>query len=269
MTTHQDDVDSYWPDISRTAYEPLSREAEQKTFRELHNGNREAALRRIVEANIRFVVSVAYQYQHRGLPLADLIAIGNCGLLEAVERFDPDRGFKFITYAVWWIRQAIRKALSEQVGAARRPVSLVADHHNVTASADCLAQTLGRRPTTSEIVAVSTLSEKRVCDVVDLDSSDLSLDAEIFDGDRLWSSKFGQEDPELDLDIDVVVEALRILSQREKFIVCLCYGLTGQLPMSLEQVGEQIGLTRERVRQVRNVALEKLRRNQVLQELAA
>ena len=197
----------------------------------------------------------------------ELIAEGNFGLLEAVKRFDETRGFKFITYAVWWIRQAILKALAEQSRAARPPMSQVNDLQKVEKLSARLTQQLGRAPTLEEIAAAADISFERTRNAIELSQNDVSLDAPLADseGEDTMMAVMASEGPCFEESYDCAAlhqalhNSLDSLDEREQLIVRSYYGLQGLDPMTLEQIGEILGLTRERVRQLRDRALERVR----------
>ena len=260
-----DAAELYWREIKDT--EPLSREREVELFTRLRRGD-ESARQRIIEANLRFVVSVARDYKDYGLSLVELISEGNVGLLEAVKRFDETRGFKFITYAVWWIRQAILKALALQGRIARPPMSQINDLQKIEREAGRLAQSLGRAPTGAEIAERVDISAERTRNAMDVSQQDLSFDAPAYpgEGDSLLSLHPAPQDGVDDLFEeaemrDRLSSCLRLLDERESEIVRAYFGLGGGEPRTLEQIGDSLGVTRERVRQLRNRALEKLREN--------
>ena len=258
-----DTVEAYWRDIQR--YEPLKRAEEAALVKRARNGD-EAAMQRLVTANLRFVVSVAKEYTNYGLPFIELISEGNLGLMEAVGRFDETRGFKFITYAVWWIRQAILKALAEQSRVARPPMSQINDLQKVERQIGSLTQRLGRNPTLEEIATSSQISLERTRNALDVGRRDISLDTPIFpdENDDLLST-LAAADSDMDKALDearldeALTFCLNVLDKREYRIVQSYFGLGGQRPMTLEEIGATLCLTRERVRQLRDRALEKIR----------
>ena len=273
-TSTTDAAELYWSEIKDT--EPLSREREVELFTRLRRGD-ESARQRIIEANLRFVVSVARDYKDYGLSLVELISEGNVGLLEAVKRFDETRGFKFITYAVWWIRQAILKALALQGRIARPPMSQINDLQKIEREAGRLAQSLGRSPTGAEIAERVDISAERTRNAMDVGQQDLSFDAPAYPGeaDTLLSHHPAPQDGVDDLFEeaemrDRLSSCLSLLDEREKEIVRAYFGLGGGEPRTLEEIGDSLGVTRERVRQLRNRALAKLRDNcgEVLGELS-
>jgi RNA polymerase primary sigma factor len=257
-------VESYWRDIRH--FEPLSRAQEADLVQRARAGDAGAA-DTLVTANLRFVVSVAKKYTSYGMSFSELIAEGNCGLLEAVKRFDETRGFKFITYAVWWIRQGILKALAEQSRAARPPMSQVNDLQKVEKNAARLTQKLGRSPTAEEIAASADISLERAHSAIELSQSDLSLDAPFSgeDGDDSMQALLAMDDPGCDECFDQAAlfralhECIGHLDEREQLILRAYFGLQQAHPMTLEQIGKILSLTRERVRQLRDRALQRVR----------
>ncbi|HIM56207.1 MAG TPA: RNA polymerase sigma factor RpoD/SigA [Candidatus Latescibacteria bacterium] len=255
-------IEAYWKDIEH--FRPLSRAEETALVRRARDGD-ESAAQALVTANLRFVVSVAKRYNNYGLSFPELISEGNYGLLEAVKRFDETRGFKFITYAVWWIRQAILKALAEGSKAARPPMSQVNDLQKVERTSASLTQKLGRIPSIEELAEEARISLGRTRNALELSRADLSLDAPMYGADGSLQSLF----PGIGESFEVVMEqedlnsALRdcfnILDEREDLILRSYFGLEDDRPMTLEQIGRVLGLTRERVRQLRDRALQKVR----------
>lgn len=256
-------VQAYWRDIDH--YQLLTHAQEIDLARRSRQGDAEAR-QQLVTANLRFVVRIARGYTGRGLSLMELISEGNMGLMAAVERFDERRGFKFITYAVWWIRQAILKALV-QVGRARRsPMSRINDLRQIERDAQTLCQKLGRVPTFTEVVETSKLNPMRAQNALEEARDDVSLDAPVFFGEeRGWDAVLAADDSDpgqkLDqlLQRDAVQACLRGLDEREQLVLRSYYGLNGFTPMTLEQIGAIVGVTRERVRQLRDAALHKIR----------
>ena len=253
----------YWRDIG--SCEPLSREKEVELVKLIKAGDQEA-MQRLVAANLRFVVSVAREYTGSGLPLIELISEGNMGLIEAVPRFDETRGLKFITYAVWWIRQAIFKALDRTSKDVRPPVNHVYDLKKVERQAVALSQKLGRDPTFEEIVESTGIGPDRVQNALAVSRREISLDLPAYPNEEeTLMSAF----PTADIDVEEEFEraalaetlqsCLAVLDEREHQIVCSYFGMEGREPMSLEKIGTALGLTRERIRQLRDRALDKMR----------
>ena len=256
-------VDAYMRDIRDS--EPLDRKEEAELARQTRNGD-ELARQRLITANLWFVVSVARDFCGRGLSMSELISEGNLGLLEAAGRFDETRGLKFITYGVWWIRQAILKALAENGSAARPPLSWIEGRRKIGREMARLTQELGREPTPHELAVSTHLNIGRVYRALAAGQPDVSLDAPIFaDGEETWGdvSVLSEETPAEIVEhaefVDVVRECFVILGKREQQILHDYFGLDGRRPMTLEEIGEVLGITRERVRQLRNKALTKLR----------
>jgi RNA polymerase primary sigma factor len=256
-------VDLYWQGIKDT--QPLSRDGEVELFRRVRAGD-ESARHELMMANLRFVVRVAHKYKEHGLSLIELISEGNIGLVEAIRRFDETRGFKFITYAVWWIRQAILRALAENGKAARPPMSQINDLMKVEKEAGALTQLLGRPPTQEEIAVRAEISTSRVQTAMEVGQHALSLDAPVYDdetgslGSVLPSDEAGADEQ---LELSEMQRALRTsldtLDRRELQILRLYFGLEDNEPQTMESIGETMGITRERVRQLRNRALRKVR----------
>jgi RNA polymerase primary sigma factor len=225
------------------------------------------ALERLTKANLRFVVSVAKQYQNQGLSLADLINEGNIGLIKAAKRFDETRGFKFISYAVWWIRQAILQALAEQSRIVRLPLNRVGTLHKIGKVSSSLEQEFGREPSPEEIAEHLDLSEIEVSDTLKISNSHLSLDAPFSTSednsliDVLEDEYQPSPDEELLGDsLRVEIEkALETLTAREAEVINLYFGLNQEKALTLEEIGARFNLTRERVRQIKEKAIRRLR----------
>ncbi len=250
---------------------------EREIARRARAGDREAA-ERLVTANLRFVISYVKKYQGRGLNLAELVCIGNEGLLKAVKKFDPDRGVKFISYAVWWIRQTVLQALAEQTRSVRIPLNQNSNLVKLSRTETALTQKLGRSPTDREIAEEMQEPVETVRALRWVASAELSLDARLDKSDR-DSASFGDRfsgGHEADIEVDVESQARRefleklfdkYLTKRERKILVLYYGLDDGGEMTLEQIGGLLGVTRERIRQIRNRAFDKLRNSQHVEAL--
>ena len=257
-----DSVDIYWREIKDS--QPLSREREIELAVRIKEGD-ESALEELVSANLRFVVSVAGKYQNRGLPMSELIAEGNCGLMEAARRFDEERGYKFITYAVWWIRQAIQSALRKNRN-VHRPTNRISDASKVSRVYDELLVILGKEPTDEEVAEKLDMSVNSVREAYLSTRPEVSLDTLFGDEkDRSLHDLFSSENEgiinhleyhDLEGDID---KMLMVLDKREIYIIRRYFGLRGEEPMTLEEIGNEMGVTRERVRQLKNRAFSKIR----------
>ncbi|MFW6191838.1 MAG: sigma-70 family RNA polymerase sigma factor [Gemmatimonadota bacterium] len=265
-----DSFDQYLQDVEKY---PLiqDRETEREIARQAREGDRQAA-ERLVTANLRFVISYVKKYQGRGLSFSELVCIGNEGLLKAVKKFDPDRGVKFISYAVWWIRQTVHQALAEQTRSVRIPLNQNSNLVKLSRTETKLSQKLGRTPTDREIAEDMDEPVETVRTLRRVSSSELSLDAPLDENDR-DSASFGERftgSDEEDIEHKVEDQARReflekmferYLTERERKILVLYYGLDDGEEMTLEEVGKLLGVTRERIRQLRNRAFEKLRQS--------
>lgn len=258
-------LDLYLREINNTPL--LSREEEKKLAQKIHKGD-EDSLHKLVKANLRFVVSIAKQYVNQGLSLADLINEGNLGLIKAAHRFDEKRGFKFISYAVWWIRQAMLQALAEQSRIVRLPLNRAGTLYRIGKVARQLDQELGRSPEVEEIAEKLNLSNEEVRDTMQIANSHLSLDAS-FNNDQEENSLvdyLADENQESTDEMtfsnalsDDMIRALSTLTDRERAILTLYFGLGDSEPMTLEEIGKKMRLTRERIRQIKEKAILRLR----------
>jgi len=259
-------LDKYLQEISRE--EMISVDEEVRLALRIKAGDRKA-LERLTRANLRFVVSVAKQYQNQGITLPDLINEGNVGLIKAAERFDETRGFKFISYAVWWIRQAILQALAEQARIVRLPLNKIGTINKINRAFSELEQKNERPPSAEE------LSEFLGCSVNDVKQSLLSngrhvsMDAPLMEGDESSSSLYdvlpndGFDTPDNDLEKESlrkdIERSLSTLTSREGEVVKLYFGLNGKYPLSLDEIGVKFDLTRERVRQIKEKAIRRMK----------
>src|SRR5579884_2108355 len=268
---HERDIlDQYLHEVSKTPL--LTQKEEIALARRVRAGDQEA-MQELVKRNLRFVISVAKKYQNRGLPLTDLIGEGNVGLLTAARKFDPDQGVKFISYAVWWIRQAILAALARQGRTVRVPLNRTADLSRIVRTAEYLRQTLRREPTPEEIADATKLSLEVVQSLAALNTGDAPLDP---DGDRSLIERFiaedlpDTEDQAMDRFLsDEIEQALSTLQRRDAKVLRLYFGLDGGREHTLEEIGGMLGVTRERVRQLRDRALKRLREGEVGKALAS
>lgn len=247
--------------------EPLLKpEQEADLARRIRDGQHEA-LEHLVKANLRFVVSVARQYRNRGLSLSDLISEGNAGLVRAAKTFDEKKGCKFISYAIWWIRQRILQAIAEQSRIVRLPLNRAGTLSRIGKTSGELGHELGREPTAREIADHLDLSEKEVTDTLKVSIPHLSIDAPTSDDDdgSLREVIPDKDAPSPDSDVisrslqEDVADALESLSDREAKILTLYFGIGREEALTLEEIGRILGLTRERVRQIKEKAIKKLR----------
>ena len=270
----RDILDQYLVEVSRTPL--LTSEQEVAIARRAVAGDPEA-MHELVKRNLRFVISVAKKYQNRGLALSDLIGEGNVGLLTAARKFDPDQGVKFISYAVWWIRQSILAALARQGRTVRVPLNRTADLSRIVRSAQTLRQELEREPTPEELANATGLTVDVVQSLVTLNSADLRLDAPVdAEGDLSLIERFAadeQSGPETQVMDQLLTEeidrALRSLPARDAKVLRLYFGLNEGREHTLEEIGSLLGVTRERVRQLRDRALKRLREGEMGQALAS
>jgi RNA polymerase primary sigma factor len=270
----RDLLDQYLYEVSKTPL--LTPQEEIDLARKVRAGDQEA-MQELAKRNLRFVISVAKKYQNRGLPLTDLIGEGNVGLLTAARKFDPDQGVKFISYAVWWIRQAILASLARQGRTVRVPLNRTADLSKIVKTAEALRQELRREPTPEEISSATGLSLEVVQSLAALNTGEVRLDAPLDpDGDRALIERFIAEDlPDTEEKTmerflsDEVEDALKALPARDAKVLKLYFGLDGGREHTLEEIGGMLGVTRERVRQLRDRALKRLREGEVGRALAS
>jgi RNA polymerase primary sigma factor len=257
-------LDQYLREIS--AYPLIGRDEEGVLARKIRRGDRDA-LEKLVNSNLRFVVSIAKKYQNQGVALADLINEGNLGLIRAAEKFDETRGVKFISYAVWWIRQAILQALAEQSRIVRVPLNRAGELHRIGKRSSALVQELGREPTVGELAEGLEVDADELYKTMSIAMAHLSLDAPLVPGEDNKLLDYlpdevrpGPEQEAFEKALKINVEAaLSTLKPREAKILRLYYGLDGEEAMTLEEIGQQLGVTRERVRQIKERALARLR----------
>lgn len=257
-------LDKYLQEIGRVAL--LSPDEEIDLARRIRKNDQEA-LEKLTKANLRFVVSVAKQYQNQGLSLGDLINEGNLGLIKAAKRFDETRGFKFISYAVWWIRQSILQALAEQSRIVRLPLNRVGALNKIGRAFSSLEQEFEREPSPSELAEELDMSLYEVADTLKISGRHLSMDAPFAQGEDNRLLDVIQDDRSPLPDHTLIEESLRTevrralstLSEREAEVIRLYFGLDREHALTLEEIGEKFNLTRERVRQIKEKAIRRLR----------
>ena len=258
-------LDKYLQEIGHEEF--ISVEEEVELAQRIRKGDRKA-LEKLTKANLRFVVSVAKQYQNKGLSLPDLINEGNLGLIKAAEKFDETRGFKFISYAVWWIRQSILQAIAEQSRIVRLPLNQVGSVNKINKIANRFEQEHERRPSADEIGDFVDLPEEKIEDALKVSTRHISMDAPFTDGEENSLLDILPNNDSPDTDFELVMESLRneinrallTLNERERHIIEAFFGIN-QPEMTLEEIGEKFGLTRERVRQIKEKAIRRLRHN--------
>lgn len=258
-------LDKYLQEIGHE--ELISAAEEVELARRIKTGDRKA-LEKLTKANLRFVVSVAKQYQNQGLSLPDLINEGNIGLLKAAEKFDETRGFKFISYAVWWIRQSILQAIAEQGRVVRLPLNQVGSVNRINKVLSKFEQENERRPSVDEIADKTDLPHEKIEDVLKVNTRQVSVDAPMADGDGTSMIDFMQSDSDSSTDEELLKESLRaeiasalsVLNDRERNVIEAFYGIN-QPECTMEEIGKKYGLTRERVRQIREKAIRRLKQN--------
>jgi RNA polymerase primary sigma factor len=259
-------VDLYLEDVSR--HPLLTAEEEDRLARRAQAGD-PLALEQLIRANLRFVVSVAKRYQNRGLAFGDLIQEGNIGLVTAAKKFDPDQGVKFISYAVWWIRQAILASLARQSRSVRLPLNRATELSRVLRVSEELKQTLGRDPKAPEIALKAELKPAIVEMLLSLNTAEVRLDAPIGEAeDSNLIERFLVDEDRVDVSVEHrileerIAVALDEIRPRDARVLRLYYGLQGESEHTLEQIGQILGVTRERVRQLRDRALMEIRRSE-------
>ncbi len=266
-------LDRYLTEIGRE--DLLSLDDEIELSQRIRKGDKEA-LDRLVRANLRFVVSVAKQYQNQGLPLPDLITEGNIGLIKAAEKFDETRGFKFISYAVWWIRQTILQALAEQSRIVRLPLNQVSAVSRMKKVIQQFEQEYERKPSAQELAELTDVAEDKIHDALRSDGRHVSVDAPFQEGEdnSLLDVMTNPDMPSTDnvmmgesltLEIDRVLSSLK---EREELVIRMSFGI-GEREMTLDEIGDKLGLTRERVRQIKEKAIKQLRDSGMSRQLKA
>ena len=247
-------------------FEPLHPSREVELAQAIKKGNR-LAMKELVEANLRFVVSVAKDYQGQGLPLTDLINEGNMGLMKAAGRFDETRGFKFISYAVWWIRQSILQALAEHSRIVRLPLNRVGTISKITKQAEKLEAEVERSPNEEEIGRNLEMTSDEVIDAMKISRRHHSLNAPFRDGDKNSLIDIIEDDGQIDPDEPLMAESLKdeirqsldTLKDRERQVIKMYFGIGRDYALTLNEIGEEFSLTRERVRQIKEKAIRRLR----------
>jgi len=259
-------LDKYLQEIGKEVL--INADEEVVLAKKIREGD-QAALEKLTKANLRFVVSVAKQYQSQGMTLPDLINEGNLGLIKAAKRFDETRGFKFISYAVWWIRQSIIQAISEQSRMVRLPLNKIGAISKINKGASALEQQLEREASAQEISEFLDLPEQEVSNVLHMNTRHVSVDAPFQDGEDhgLLDVMINEDSPKADKTL--IVESLRAeinrslatLTDRESEVIKMFYGIDGYREISLEEIGAKFDLTRERVRQIKEKAIKRLKNN--------
>lgn len=256
-------LDKYLHEIGKV--DLITAEEEVILAQKIREGD-QAALERLTKTNLRFVVSVAKQYQNQGLTLGDLINEGNLGLIKAAKRFDETKGFKFISYAVWWIRQSILQAIAEQSRIVRLPLNQVGSLSKISKAFSKLEQEFEREPSPEELADTLETTVDKISDTMSNSGRHVSMDAPFVQGEEnTLLDVLENKDPETDSMLideslsEEIKRSLATLTEREREIISLFFGLTSNHPLSLEEIGEKFNLTRERVRQIKDKALQRLR----------
>jgi RNA polymerase primary sigma factor len=257
-------LDKYLQEIGKV--DLLTPDEEVELAKRIKEGD-QIALEKLTKANLRFVVSVAKQYQNQGLSLGDLINEGNLGLIKAAQRFDETRGFKFISYAVWWIRQSILQALAEQSRIVRLPLNRVGSLNKISKTFSELEQKFEREPSPEELAEVLEVTTAEVVDTMKISGRHVSMDAPFVQGEENSLLDVLENDSEQTPDSGLMTDSLRrevqralsTLTQRESDVITLYFGLNGEHALTLEEIGEKFSLTRERVRQIKEKAIRRLR----------
>jgi RNA polymerase primary sigma factor len=265
-------LDKYLHEIGKV--ELLTAEHEVELAKRIRKGDEEA-LKSLIKANLRFVVSVSKQYQNQGLSLPDLINEGNLGLIKAAQRFDETRGFKFISYAVWWIRQSILQALAEQARIVRLPLNKIGSINKINKAFNQLEQKFQREPTMDEVAELMESRPDLIEDAMNFSNIHVSMDAPLKDEEAndMYDVMLNDDSPSPDYELinsslrQEIERSLATLGDREAEILRCYFGLKGYQPHTLEEIGDEFGLTRERVRQIKEKAIKKLKnqyRNRLL-----
>jgi len=257
-------LDKYLQEIGRE--ELITAEDEVELAQKIKQGD-QVALEKLVKANLRFVVSVSKQYQNQGLTLPDLINEGNLGLIKAAQRFDETRGFKFISYAVWWIRQSILQAIAEQARIVRLPLNQVGSLNRINKAFSKLEQEFEREPSADEIAESLEIEQDKVAESQKISGRHVSMDAPFKDGEdgTLLDVLSNGNSPKADISLmneslqKEIDRSLSTLTERERDVIKLFFGIAIPHPLSLEEIGEKFGLTRERVRQIKEKGIRRLR----------
>lgn len=268
--TSRDDavMNRYMKEVAKEEMITPEQEAELAMQIQRNDETSQAAVDKLVRANLRFVISVAKQYQDLGLPLIDLINEGNLGMIRAAQGFDGSRGFKFITYAVWWIRQSILKALGDQGRIVRLPQNQVGNVTKLKNARDRFEQLHQRMPSPEELADELDMELDKVIDIIQIDKGEVSVDKTFEEGESstLLDVLTDEDAPNVDsglMDESLANEiraAMQVLSEREQFVLIHTFGLGGAPEMSLDEIGAEIGLSRERVRQIREKAIRHMRK---------
>ena len=256
-------LDKYLHEIGKV--DLITAEEEVILAQKIREGD-QAALERLTKTNLRFVVSVAKQYQNQGLTLGDLINEGNLGLIKAAKRFDETKGFKFISYAVWWIRQSILQAIAEQSRIVRLPLNQVGSLSKISKAFSRLEQEFEREPSPEELAETLETTVEKITDTLSNSGRHVSMDAPFVQGEEnTLLDVLENHDPQTDSNLideslsEEIRRSLATLTEREREIIVLFFGLSTNHPLSLEEIGEKFSLTRERVRQIKDKALQRLR----------
>lgn len=269
--TSRDDavLNRFMKEVAKEEMITADEEAELAMKIQRHDEESQAAVDKLVRANLRFVISVAKQYQDLGLPLIDLINEGNLGMIRAAQGFDGSRGFKFITYAVWWIRQSILKALGDQGRIVRLPQNQVGNVTRLKSVRERFEQLNQRQPSPEELADEMGMDVDKVIDIIQIDKGEVSVDKTFEDGESNTLLDIMTDENAPTVDSGLIGEslareiqvAMQCLNERERFVLIHTYGLGGAPEMSLDEIGEAVGLSRERVRQIREKAIRLLRKS--------